>query len=116
MRTCVWLLLALVATGYTACQLPSAPVQHAPQATGGWRRTADGWERRTVWAPPPPRFTPEIHPGTVSALATIGTLIAMLSLAPAPAKLRAKPAGWHVSRFSVADRRRPIIERRRAVR
>ncbi|HUY91977.1 MAG TPA: hypothetical protein VMV10_24770 [Pirellulales bacterium] len=118
MRNCVWLLLALLAAGWGACQWPSAPAKPAATATGGWRRTTDGWERRTVWGPRPARFTPLIHPVTVTAFAALGTLIALISLAPSPPRAgsRAMPAGWHVSPSCSVDRRRPFVERRAALR
>jgi hypothetical protein len=109
------LILLLFALGYGGYRWPAAPVQPAPPSIGGWRHTADGWERRSVWGPRPRPFLPLIHPATITAFASLATLIALIVLAPseAPAVSRVSPPGWHFSRLQGAQRRAPFVERRK---
>ena len=98
-RNCVWLSLALIVAGFGAYQLPASPSKPATAALDGWRRTADGWERRLFWGPRPTPFTPLVHPATVTLLAALGTLAALATLGPSPRRDagRKSPPAWHVS-------------------
>ena len=105
MRNCVWLSLALIVAGFGAYQLPAAPSKRAAASLDGWRRTADGWERRIFWGPRPTPFTPGVHPLTVTSLAALGTLVALATLGPMPRRVagRKSPPAWHVSHSRQAE-------------
>lgn len=117
LRSCLGLLFCLIALGYGGYRWPAAPTQSTAPSIGAWRHTADGWERRSVWGPRIQPFLPLIHPATLTAFASLATLIALIALAPAqpPAISRASPPGWHVSRLQVVQRRAPFVERRRTL-
>jgi len=117
LRSCLGLLICLIALGYGGYRWPAAPVQPAAPSIGAWRHTADGWERRSGWGPRPRPFLPLIHPATLTAFASLATLIAMIVLAPTqpPAISHASPPGWHVSRLQGSQRRAPFVERRRTL-
>ena len=99
MRNCVWLSLALIVAGFGAYQLPAASSKPESPSLDGWRRTAEGWERRLFWGPRPTPFTPLVHPLTVTSLAALGTLVALATLDPSHRRdaRRTSPPAWHVS-------------------
>jgi hypothetical protein len=115
-RTCGWLLLAFIAGGWIACRLPQAPAAPAP-AIGGWRRTAEGWERPSIWRREPSLSRPLLHPIVPTMLGGFVSLMAMAAFAPAArhAGRHAAPPAWHVSRERRLRSSAVLVERRRPI-
>jgi hypothetical protein len=114
-RTCGSLLLALIAAGWIACRLPQAP--SAPSAAvGGWRRTAEGWERPSIWRREPSLSRPPLHPILPTMLGGFVSLMAMAAFAPAARHAgRHAPPAWHMSRERRRVGRTVLVERRRSI-
>ncbi len=65
--------LALVAAMWCACHADVSPGSEARFEKVVWRRTADGWERRTNWqVGPAPR--PSMHPIAITAMQLVAAL------------------------------------------
>lgn len=113
MRTCGWLLLILIAIGWIACRLPEAPAPPV-RVIGGWRRTAEGWERRSIWGREPRRARPPVHPVVPTMLGACVSLMALVAFAPAArgAGQHVSPPAWHVSGERRRLRRTVLVERR----
>jgi len=72
-RSIGWIFLALVATGWWACQLKVDSVAGASAANSDWRRTASGWERRDDWRIEPTPRQP-LHPMAIASLQLVAAL------------------------------------------
>ncbi len=89
MRGITGTLMILFVAGYGAstAELPRAwskAVSPQVQVSDGWRRTADGWQRREVWERPVTAYQPaplawSIHPLTVAALQVLVSLFALVA-------------------------------------
>jgi hypothetical protein len=60
--------------------LAAAPAMATEDASGGWRRTANGWQRIEVLGPGIPYRRPALHPAVVGLLEILLTMTAMLAL------------------------------------
>lgn len=107
LRTCGWLALTLFAAAYAAWQLPGKPIGPPVAHLEGWRRTADGWERRAAWGPAQVAFEPQVHPLAVLSFSALISLAGSFAFAPAMQRcvVRVSPPPWHI------ESRRPAVQR-----
>jgi hypothetical protein len=68
-----WILLALFATGWWACQIKVDSLAVASAERSDWRRTASGWERRDDWHLEPAPRQP-LHPMAIASLQLVAAL------------------------------------------
>lgn len=73
MRSIGWILLALGATAWWACQTEVGSVAGASAEETVWRRTASGWERRDDWHLEPAPRQP-MHPVAIASLQLVAAL------------------------------------------
>jgi len=72
-----WLIIALLVLPWFTSEAPAAL---AEDASGGWRRTREGWQRVECLRPPIPYRRPGLHPAVVGSLEVLLTTTAMLAL------------------------------------
>jgi len=72
-RSIGWILLALGATAWWACQINVDSVAGALAEQMVWRRTASGWERRDDWHLEPAPRKP-LHPVAIASLQLVAAL------------------------------------------
>ncbi len=83
MRLIVCLLLLLLGVGWLVSEIELAAAPAIDNSDTGWRRTRDGWERQSSWAPEQPARKPALHPaliGTIQILFTVAALVALPGL------------------------------------
>ena len=74
-----WLAVAMPVTG-------TGPDRADRIKDDGWRRTTDGWERRSSWKPPYRASSPGLHPAVVGLLELQLSLAALIAFSPKPSK------------------------------
>ncbi|MHB1034099.1 MAG: hypothetical protein ACYC35_06920 [Pirellulales bacterium] len=79
MHRIAWLALVLFALGWLACEVEVSGTQQ-PRQPDPWRRTLDGWEKKTNWEP---FFQPPLHPAVVGLFELFAGLTG-LAVFPAP--------------------------------
>lgn len=76
-RVGAWLLIAIVAIAWCACEFPVEPTTPAV-APCPWRRTVDGWEPLYVPKAPWQAFEPSLHPLIVASLEVLLSVVALV--------------------------------------
>lgn len=86
MRRAIGVLLVLAVLVWWAVRLPGvAP----PTATDSdWRRTAQGWQRRSLWPELQPVRQPRLHPLNVAAFEVLASFLALLAFDPTSPRVK----------------------------
>lgn len=79
MRLIGGLLLMLLGLGWLASEVPLAKSHPAREPEADWRRTADGWEHASQWAPRPKIRPPAVHPLVIGLLQILLTSAAFVA-------------------------------------
>ncbi len=84
MRRFRWLIIAVLVLPWLA-NVAAAPgsvgrAVASEDASGGWRRTRDGWQRIELFRPAIPYRRPALHPAVIGSLEILLTMTAMLAL------------------------------------
>ena len=104
MRLVGWFFVLLMVLGWLAAELPldgtssdgrREEVSRAGHPPGvalqdDWRRTRDGWERRSWWTPKSPVRRPALHPMVVVLLEVFLTLGALIAFSAAKEQRQTK--------------------------
>ena len=94
MRLIGGIVLILLGLLWLASEIPlAAPPQKRPQTD--WRRTCDGWEKKSWWVPEKPNHQPTLHPvvvGLLEVFLSLAVLIAFSNTAPQRPDRRQDPA------------------------